>query len=327
MRIKHFHIVIAFLPFFNLLNVACKKEKTECVYNNQLETEELVFHSGYEGSSNGIPNDAHEKIKGIDQTFPNKSDWQKSFNEHPIIGNFKFWYEDGKPSQRYAKIIADPTASGNKVLHFWLNESSINYKVIKKKGRIQANIVNNNKLRSIYIKQRLYVHSDFEQLKTYPKKITWMTIQEFWNNASGKEFPFRVTLNIRKTITDAGDLYFGSHAQIKENGKWNNIWGSVNESYKLPIGQWITIETYVIEGGENNGRFVFEITDSLGNKETIFDITGYTQHPEDPCPNGFNRFNPMKLYTSEEIISFMNQNDKTLQLYWDDFELWVNKKP
>jgi len=65
----------------------------------------------------------------------------------------------------------------------------------------------------------------------------------------------------------------------------------------------------------NNGRFVFFITASLGNRETTFDITGFTQHPEDPCPDGFNRFNPMKLYTSEEIISFMNQNDKTLQLY------------
>ena len=168
---------------------------------------------------------------------------------------------------------------------------------------------------------------DFEQLKSYPKKINWLTIQEFWNDATGKEFPFRVTLNMRKTTSEKGDLYFGTHAQIKEKGKWVNIWASINEEYEVPIGEWITIETYLVEGNENEGRFVFEVTDSLGDKETIFDITGYTHHPDDPCPDGFNRFNPIKLYTSDDLIDYMTEENKILQMYWDDFEIWANKRP
>jgi len=57
-------------------------------------------------------------------------------------------------------------------------------------------------------------------------------------------------LNLRKTTTSTGDFYFGSHAQIKKNGKWNNVWSSVNQLFNLPIGQWITTETFVVEGDE-----------------------------------------------------------------------------
>jgi hypothetical protein len=38
-------------------------------------------------------------------------------------------------------------------------------------------------------------------------------------------------------------------------------------------------------------------------------------------------FNPMKLYTSKELIDFMKSRGKTLQIYWDDYKLWKNKQP
>ncbi len=38
-------------------------------------------------------------------------------------------------------------------------------------------------------------------------------------------------------------------------------------------------------------------------------------------------FNPIKLYTSKELINFMKSQGKTLQIYWDNYKLWKDRKP
>ncbi len=320
-------VVLLAIVGFMLFNPGQKSGGGKCSTDNEFLEEGLVFHSGFEGGSKGSPEDAHEKITGVDTSFTSHNNWKKSFEEHPLFGNFKIWYEDKDATKSYAKIISEPDNEGNKVLHFWMNEPHIKYDVIKEKGRIQSSIVNNENLRSFYMKQRLFLTDDFEQVKSYPLKVNWLTIQEFWNDATGKKYPFRVTLNLRKLVKSEDELHFGTHAQTKEKGRWNDIWREENEDYVVPINQWITIETYLVEGDEETGRFVFEVTDESGKKVTIFDVTGYTHHPDDPCPDGFNRFNPMKLYTSDDLLNYMKDNGKTLQMYWDDFEIWANKKP
>lgn len=61
-------------------------------------------------------------------------------------------------------------------------------------------------------------------------------------------------------------------------------------------------------------------------KEVIFDVNRVTHNTEDPNPDGVTEFNPLKLYTSKQLIEYMKSKDKTLQIYWDDFKLWKNKK-
>ena len=62
-------------------------------------------------------------------------------------------------------------------------------------------------------------------------------------------------------------------------------------------------------------------------KQVVFDVADFTHNTTDPVPNGFTGYNPMKLYTSKEVVAFMKSQGKTLQLYWDDFKLWKNKRP
>jgi hypothetical protein len=318
---------LLFLIITAISTNSCKKDDINCIQDTSYQSEELIFQSGYEGGTQGFPSDAHEDIIGIDNTFSDKNDWVNSFSSHSNFGDFRIWYEEGKASERFAKIIDDPTSSGNHVLQFKINEPHIRYDLVKQKGRIQASILNNKNLRSIYIKQKIYLHPDFEHFKSYPDKITWMTLQEFWNNAAGKEFPFRVTFNLRKTEKGQGELYFGAHGQKKKKGKWEDLWSQVNKTFSVPTGEWLTIETYIVEGNADSGRFKVIVTDQAGIVTTVIDQTAYTYHPDDPCPDGFNRFNPMKLYTSDDLINFMTDADKTLQIYWDDFEIWANKNP
>ena len=37
-------------------------------------------------------------------------------------------------------------------------------------------------------------------------------------------------------------------------------------------------------------------------------------------------FNPLKLYTYKGLMEHMKSNGKILEVYWDDFKLWKNKR-
>jgi hypothetical protein len=64
-----------------------------------------------------------------------------------------------------------------------------------------------------------------------------------------------------------------------------------------------------------------------GAKSVIYDLTKITHNSKDPSPDGVTDYNPIKLYTSKELIDYMGSKGKTLQIYWDDFKLWKDKRP
>jgi hypothetical protein len=52
-----------------------------------------------------------------------------------------------------------------------------------------------------------------------------------------------------------------------------------------------------------------------------------TKDPNDKILNGFTALNPMKLYTSDKLIDFLKDNNRNLEIYWDDWELYKYKTP
>lgn len=291
-----------------------------------IETEggelELVFQTGYEDSI-GSPDEAHQTITGADRSLAEKNDWEVDLIDHPNIKEVFIWYEEGNPSQRFARIVTDPTDPSNKVLHFWLNEAYAPYGEGQLKGRIQATIAT-NPIQEMRIKQRLYLPEDMEILVNNSYTFQWLTIQEFWNDLPNSDFPFRISVNIVKPSSAPG-LYLEVWGQTKiaNEEAWQDMWRVTDSSFSIPNGEWMTIETYFKEGDQNNGRFSIIVTDSSGKQYTVADVTNFTYHPDNPTPDGLTQFNPMKLYAPDRLITPMRENGKTLQLYWDDFELWA----
>jgi len=109
--------------------------------------------------------------------------------------------------------------------------------------------------------------------------------------------------------------------------KYTTIWAETNENVKVPIGEWSTLEYYYKEGNEKEGRYYLAIITDQGEKDVIFDLKKITHNTNDPDPDGVSDFNPLKLYTSKGLIDYMNSMGKTLQIYWDDFKLWKDKRP
>ena len=69
------------------------------------------------------------------------------------------------------------------------------------------------------------------------------------------------------------------------------------------------------------------ITPENEQRKVIFDVRKITHNTQDQNPDGVSDFNPLKLYTSKDLIEHMKSNGKTLQMYWDDFKLWKDKRP
>jgi len=309
---------------------ACAQEKLSDV---QLPVEaELIFQSGFEPGSTVIAKGSDADISGKDVSFEAPNDWVANFDNHPDVGNFSLQYQGGTESQRFAKIIAEPGNPQNHVLHFWLNEPNVE----GKKGRIQANIYGNSVgWKEFYQSVRIFLPEDFNTVRTYPEKISWLTIAEYWNNITwSQSVPnrFRITLGIGKPLTGESDLYFildGQDCELFENGsqKYTTLWDEINTKVKVPIGKWFTAEYYYKEGDSKTGRYYMTIQPDGGKKEVVFDLIRVTHNSQDKNPDGVTEFNPLKLYTSKGLIDFMRSKNKTLQIYWDDFKLWKNKRP
>jgi len=288
--------------------------------NGISQTPELIFHSGFEPMTTGTIGD--NDIIGIDNSVLPPNDWVIDLDGHPNIGDFYFFYEGGNDTMRYAKIVQDPTNPSNKVLHYWLKYANVSG---LDKGRVEANLWYNNNLHNLSQKVRIFLPDDWNILKNANGGIVdWMTIAEYWNNAgpwSGEGYPFRISLSIYKEDPYSTDLTFNVTADIKTT-YWQAIWEESDTTFSIPVGQWITLETYYKEGNQTNGRFVLAVTPDGGSRQIIFDITNFTHHPNDSSPDGLGHYNPMKLYSSKPIIDYVRNNGGILQLYWDDFEIW-----
>lgn len=308
-----------------------------CSCTTSTSMEELIFQSGFEENCRVVPNTdvsgiltpgfETDKIIGADKTLAEKSDFDKDMDKNPDGGEFLLEYTGGDETKRFARIIPEPGNPDNKVLYFWLNDSwpaSEN----QVKARIQANIYGiRNPYKEFYQSIRVFLHDDFNALKKYPHKINWLTISEFWNNEwwfKGEPYGFRMTLGIGKPTAEESELNFILDA---ENAGQKEVWRGKNTDFKVPIGKWFTMEYYIKEGNAETGRFYLAITPDGEKKQVVFDVRNFTHNTSDPSPNGISGYNPMKLYTSKEIVAFMKAQDKSLQIYWDDLKVWKNKQP
>ena len=231
---------------------------------------------------------------------------------------------------RFARIVAENGNPSNRVVRFWVNQANAkNFS----KTRIQADVKSVPAgLREFYQTVRLYLPENMALLKCYPSEITWLTIMEVWNNAPLKPFPFRVTVGLHKPVRDSGQLCFFAHSQDidqsnPKKAKFTTIWSSLNQQFKVPFGKWMTLEYYIVEGDKTKGRFFMAVTPEGGQKTVLFDITNFTHHTMDPAPDGFSHWNPIKLYTSRQLVDYMRGQSKALEAYWDDIFIWKDRRP
>jgi hypothetical protein len=336
------YVLVALISFSCSVLVCCSKE----IDPDQSLPEDkgvLLFNSGFEPGSKIAhgpnPFTSDEKIVGRDLSVSPPNHWVEDIDNSKNLGRISLQYQGADTTMRIARIISEPGNPGNKVLQFRINEPWVNSKG-SNLARIQVNIYKPDNIDLIGIKElyqtvRLFLHEDMEVLKSYPNKISWLTIMEVWNNKTWDDYPypFRLTVGMGKPSSAIQGLFFKVDAEdynyptSTTKGGYVGIWNRMNTNVVIPIGKWMTLEYYIKEGNNIDGRFYMAMTPEGGKKQVIFDVQNFTHNTKDPSPDGITSWNPLKLYTSRELTNFVKGEGKALQVYWDDLAIWKNRFP
>lgn len=290
----------------------------------------LVFQSNFEPPCAVVAiNATTDKITGADGMLGSNNNWDAL--EGTVLSSRPYFnYNGGDLSKRFAKIAADPVNASNKVLHYRINDSWTETGG-DVKARVQYEFYGiKGGYKEYHQSVRIFLPEDVNLLRKYPNTIKWLTIVEIWNNITWSQTVpnrYRLTLGIGKLIPTEDDLHFIVDAQdclLNADGsqKYTTLWSANGAKSSIPIGKWFTMEYYFKEGDAKNGRFYMTIEPDGGKKEIVFDVTNVTHNSTDPNPDGVTHFNPMKMYTSKELIAYLKQQGKSLNMYWDDFKLW-----
>ena len=241
-----------------------------------------------------------------------------------VAGRVGIYYEAGTKSDRFAQVIVDPTNKGNKVLHYWLKNARIGNEGYYK-GRIQLVLKPVNKF-SLFQRVRLYLHPDLAIYREYPEKNTWFNLATMWMGARWEDhpYPLKLSLNIAKPRGVGMPLYFVASAAIADGDtKWKGIWAETGANYEVPVGEWLDIEIAYAAGDDTSGRYYMGVKRSSEERfTTVLDVTNWTYNPNSPEPVPLTHWNPLKLYTSSDIIDFVRKSGGVSQLYWDDLEAY-----
>ena len=268
---------------------------------------------------------------------PNEITWMTfeniSSHQDALPWTMSVYYENpGNETDRYAKIIPDPTLGKNDpenhVLHYWLQNAVIESGYQSHtKGRIQTGFPGQlNDAFEVYSRQRVFLHEDLNLLLDYPPAADqwWLsiTIQELWMGAAweGHPNPSRISLMIAPFN---GAVRMGLDHQTMPD--LDHVWSQGNLNYELPIGEWLTIETGYKSGNADTGRMVVVITpQSTGISTIVFDVNDWTYSPLADEPDGtgpvsLTHWNPQKIYTSDNMIHYIRDAGGAVQAYFDDF--------
>lgn len=302
---------------------------------------ELLFYSGFDGTTRLAPakgpyfhgpREQYQDIVGAESDRPDSSAWEE-LSRHPNLGDLRIYYEGGTATQRLASIVPDDADPTNRVLRFWLGEPNVTIhwpNGPEHKARVQAELYGNTDLREIYQTVRLRLHPDFQLLHHYPQKIGWLTLFEFWNQPFWDHpYPFRISITVSKPTAGVSDgLYFSADAQTMVAPQtFVTQWSRHPQDFKIPYGQWLDMAIYYREGDKENGRLFMAVTPQGGTRHVIFDVHDCTHHPANPSPGGLTHYNPMKIYTSAEVVDFVRKQGHALQIDWDNLSLWKGRAP
>lgn len=293
-----------------------------------LQNKRILFQTGFENGQSIVGFGKNSRLIGKDNSLASQNDISEQ-EKTLSNGSFYFNYTGGDSTQRFAKIVNDPTGLSNKVLQYhivspWSAETGA------EKARVQYEFYNLKEgLKAFGQSVRIFLPQDFNTLRNYPNTIEWLTIAEFWNNITWNQsvpYGFRVTLGVGKSSTSESDLHFildGQDCELFPDGKqkYTTLWAEKNKQVKVPIGEWFKLNYSYKEGNAQTGRY--KLTIETNNREqVVFDIQNFTHHSKDPNPDGVTHFNPVKLYTSKELVNFLKNKGKTLDIYWDDLRIW-----
>ncbi|MFC4213568.1 hypothetical protein GJU39_12880 [Pedobacter petrophilus] len=328
-------------------------------------TPSLVFQSGFEpGSGNtnypqiaANPTGQGEDILGNTLGLTS-SDWTYHLElKTPVKYKlFRINYEGGTYTDRQAQIITNPVKNvnsnnSNTVLRYRLTNATIpegNYM----KGRVAAELFSQSlapgattadkavasNVTEYYQKVKFYLPTDFDLLQssTFPLPYTgdWLLLWEFRNHiptTTGKDSRVAIYVTRANNTSTTKFHFIMTCDEMGVGGPPVNIWKDENFNYTINSGRWLEAEIYLKQGVGSAGRNYFAMRNvNANNTGTWYKLTdkyATNIHHNNTNPQGWNGWNPMKVYCSAPVLQPFQSAGKSFVMYWDDLEIQENKLP
>jgi len=283
-----------------------------------------VFKTSYEPSGTfGRPEEAHDWIR--------LRNLAKGPGALEVPTGHSIFYEGGTVSDRYARVVDDPTTPGNSVLHYWLRNAAIPSGYLDHtKGRIQSGVQlgAGASVTELYSKQRVYLHPDLGLLLDYPRSGDrwWLgiSIHDLWIGASWLGHPNHAILSLWLAPDFAAGAYRLT-VVCSTVTTFETFWERTAAEQALPLGEWLTVEVGYRMGNAETGRFVVKLQADGASAPIVLDVTDWTYSPHADEPGGtgpvpVTHWNPQKLYASDNVLHFIRDSGGVAQILWDDFE-------
>jgi hypothetical protein len=286
----------------------------------------LLFKSGFEPDVY-ITYDMRD-IRGSDGM-----DWQADLEDAiPHVRSFTINFVGGSPNtDAIADLRPDPADEGNTVLYFENLQDGSDYATSRTQNEFNFQREGDTFSKG-FMRYRFHLHDNINHLRQYDGRISWFTVMEWWEyrddsidgDPAGKS---RVTLGINKESGTGMELYWHFDAQKMQpqSQKFDRLWAHENRDVPVPIGEWFLMESFFQPGDNNTGHVWVAITTEGGERQVLFDVHDYTQHPDNPQTHRGWQF--FKLYTSGTLLNFMRNADKPVAGYYDDLEYWNDFPP
>ncbi|MHC4886448.1 MAG: hypothetical protein ACYTGH_15340 [Planctomycetota bacterium] len=318
----------------------------------------IVFRSGFEAGTVGLPSEAIQVFAGNDTSTAPQGNWEvfrtRLMPPHPWalpgaselsldasgepgLGYFDIQYMGGTVDDRFARLAPDPVRPDNQVLHYCISQANEPIANGRFKARVQAAIYENRDVTALKQTVRLRLHEDLDCLHTWERGFDWFTLQELWFEPrwTGEGHAFRISVNLHR---DPGPGEKPLHLSVHGQPMWEEgleesatapcwavpSWEEVQRQVSVPVGKWLDLDMEYAQGDKESGRFVYGLCPEGGSRLEVFNIRDWTYNPRSESPAPLWGWNPMKLYTSEELVNYVRSHGGRTQLHWDDLVVSVS---
>ena len=112
---------------------------------------------------------------------------------------------------------------------------------------------------------------------------------------------------------------------------WDALWPDeatkhLTSEVVAPIEEWFTLQISLVAGDASSGRVTVNLIRESGEELRLFDVSNATLYPQGVV-QGFTSLNPIKLYTSDNLMCWLKSQGLLLDAHWDDFVLELPSQP
>jgi len=188
-------------------------------------------------------------------------------------------------------------------------------------GRLQMDIYPDTE--ACYTTQRMKFMPSMASFESY-NTLTWFVVNEMRVGLLGvDDHRFRITTDLVSVSNQMFLVVTGSYKSVTPpDDTWEILWSAPVVAQPIPINEWFKLRMFLRVGDSSTGRFIAKFQKDGQAPVTLADVRNQTFNPRSTAVN-IKHLNPLKLYTNNGVIDYVNGEGGTLAVSCSNLQLWV----